>query len=167
MNQKTSLRNTVIKDQTKNQKMPYNSLERVSISQSNSINEFFNRQKLYDDIYNSNQFKSESLKFLASEKTIKHSKYKDVVESAKLKFATSPNNIRNNMIQLQQNSITDIVEQFRNQKKTNNVKLNNNPNNPKKFKQLNLNLILVIAIPLICCLVVLIEMSRLETQYTD
>ncbi|CAD8119343.1 unnamed protein product [Paramecium sonneborni] len=155
MNQKTSLKNTVIE----NKKPNYNSYQRLSVSQSNFINEFFNRQKLYDDRYNANQFEKDSLKFISSQNKTKLSKYKDIIESAKQRFASSPNNIKNNMIQLQQNSITDIVEQLRNQKRANNVILKKNINSSKKFKQLNLNFILLLAIPLICFLVVLFEMK--------
>ncbi|CAD8182706.1 unnamed protein product [Paramecium pentaurelia] len=167
MNSKSLSKTHIIKDQMKNQQIPYKSMERLSICQPFSNNEFFNRQKLYDDLYNTNQFKCESLNFVTTEKGIKQSKYKDIVESAKLKYAQSPNNLRNNIIQLQQNSITDIVEQLRNQKKANNVKLKNNANNLQKFQQLNLNFILIIAIPLICSLVVLFEMTRMEGQNTN
>ncbi|CAD8206658.1 unnamed protein product [Paramecium octaurelia] len=167
MKSKNHQKSTLAEDQMEDQYQLYKSMERISICQPFSNKEFFNRQKLYDDLYNTNQIKCESLNSITLEKGMKQSKYKDIVESAKLKYASSPNNIRNSIIKLQQNSITEIVEQLRNQKKVNNVKLKNNANSLKKQQQLNLNLILIISIPLLCFLVVIIEMARIEGQNTN
>ncbi|CAK59779.1 unnamed protein product (macronuclear) [Paramecium tetraurelia] len=167
MNSKSHQKTTIAEDQMENHQQSFKSMERISICQPFSSKEFFNRQKLYDDLYNTNQIKCESLNSIRLEKGMKQSKYKDIVESAKLKHAQSPNNISNSIMKLQQNSITDIVEQLRNQKKANNVKLQSSVNNLKKQQQLNLNLILIIAIPLLCCLVVIFEMARIKEQNTN
>ncbi|CAD8089909.1 unnamed protein product [Paramecium sonneborni] len=163
MNQKNSQRNHQFGNQVKNHKLNQQN-ERIKNYQSNTMIEFSNRQRLYDDIYNFDQIKSESLNFLSRVKALRQSKFREVVESAKQKFVTSPIYLKNSIIQLQKNSIINMVEQLRNLKKTNNNKLQNNKNQTKKSKQFNLNVILGCAIPLICCLVVLIEINQIERE---
>ncbi|CAD8092606.1 unnamed protein product [Paramecium primaurelia] len=156
------MKNTQTQDQIKVRKSPYKSIEHKQISFSQRNTEFFQRQQLYDDLNNSNQFKIEQFKFIGTQKGNIQSKFKEVIESAKSKFASSPNNHKNTIIHQQQNSMKEIVEQLRKQKRTNNIQLKNNENSLKKINQLNLNYFLVIAITLICYLVVLLEMIRPE-----
>ncbi|CAD8185640.1 unnamed protein product [Paramecium octaurelia] len=153
-------KNPQTQDQIKNGRLHSRSIEHKSISLSFSNAEFFNRQQLYDELYNSNRFQIQSSNCLRTEQRSKQSKFKEVVESAQTKFIASPINHRKNITNLQQRAISEIVEQLRKQKRENNAKLKNTDNNSKKQNQLNLNFILVIAISLICYLVVLYEMIK-------
>lgn len=53
---------------------------------------------MYDDLYNTNNFKSEHFNTSKILKENKESKYKEVIESSKSKFTSSPNYHRNNLI---------------------------------------------------------------------
>ncbi|CAK62996.1 unnamed protein product (macronuclear) [Paramecium tetraurelia] len=158
MNFKTFPKFPQPQEQIRNRKLRSHTIETISQSFSNA--EFFNRQKLYDELYNTNLFQINYANCLRNEQTNKQSKFKEIVESVQLKFTASPCNHKNNSINLQKSSIQEIVEQLRKQKRASNAKLKNNDTTSKKQTQLNLNFNLVITIIIICYLVLLNEMIK-------
>ncbi|CAD8123085.1 unnamed protein product [Paramecium sonneborni] len=121
--------------------------------------EFFKRQREYDNInkYSMEEQDKDQMK-LSIHKSNFHS-LKDAVKRAKLKFFESTpqwKNVMNSSIpsyQQQYNSIIQIANHFRNQKKNNNCSIENEKKQPQK--QWNLRLILIIVVPIICIIRVL------------
>ncbi|CAD8197278.1 unnamed protein product [Paramecium pentaurelia] len=163
MNQRTILKNSLSSDQIKNRKLQTQYFEHESIFLSFSQSEFFHRQQLYDELYKSNHCRRGHLKSDITQIEIKRSRFKEVIESAKQKFASSPNYLKNNIIHKQQSSISEIAQQLRKERSANLAQLKNSDKNLKKINQLNLNYFLIIALSVLCYLVVLFEMIRPDT----
>ncbi|CAD8124578.1 unnamed protein product [Paramecium sonneborni] len=139
--------------------LPKTSLpKKISAPASEITAEFFKRQKEYDNFnkYSFQEQNNDEMKF-SMRKSNFHS-IKDAVKQAKLKFFESTpqwNNFMNKTIpsyQQQYNSIKQIANQFRNQRKMVCVTHNQKPQSQKQW---NLSVILIIVVPIICIIRVL------------
>ncbi|CAD8182780.1 unnamed protein product [Paramecium pentaurelia] len=126
-------------------------------SQKEISSEFIIRQKVYENLYKYPEFKSEKSLNLSERGETRSSKFRTIIDDAKSKYLNS--NLQSNKyyIEKQQSSMKLIADQFRNQKKLQNKGNLKQTQTPKKIK---LNLILSLAIPILCIIVIIFELLK-------
>ncbi|CAD8197360.1 unnamed protein product [Paramecium pentaurelia] len=148
-----------LKEQAHSPRQPKLNKNKEIESQKEISSEFLIRQKLYEDLNKFPNYESENLLKISERKESHYNKFRTIIEDAKQRFINSDSQQSKNYLEKQQSSMKLIVEQLRNQKRLQNqVHLNQTQN----IESINLNLVLSLAIPILCLIVVFLELLKQE-----
>ncbi|CAD8119292.1 unnamed protein product [Paramecium sonneborni] len=150
-------RKTSLQEQNSILKKPKNNNRNQFEFQEEIRSEFIIRQKEYEDLYKFHNYDTENLVNTPIRMDSHQSKFKSIINDAKLKFMNSYTYQNQNYLEKQQSSIKFIAEQQRNQKR---LLKKDNSNTTQNINQINLNLILSLTIPILCFIVIFLEQLK-------
>ncbi|CAD8185726.1 unnamed protein product [Paramecium octaurelia] len=128
-------------------------------SQKEISSEFLIRQKVYEDLYKFPNFQSESIVNTSERKEAQYNKFRTIIQEAKQRFINSDSQQNKYNLEKQQSSMKFIVEYLRDQKRIQN-KSKEFFNQTQNTKKIELNILLSLAIPILCFIVVFLELFK-------
>ncbi|CAD8120437.1 unnamed protein product [Paramecium sonneborni] len=142
-------------EQIGNPKKPKNNGQNQFESQNEIRTEFIIRQMEYEELYKFSNSQSENQVNISERKDHQQNKFRNIINDAKLRYMNSYSQPSQYYIEKQESSIRQIIEQQRNQKR---LLSKINKDNPQNTNQINLNLILLLFIPILCLIVLVSEL---------
>ncbi|CAK63041.1 unnamed protein product (macronuclear) [Paramecium tetraurelia] len=128
-------------------------------SQKEISSEFLIRQKVYEDLYKFPNYHSVSIVNTSERKEAQNNKFRTIIQDAKKRFIDSDSQHSKYNLEKQQSAMKFIVEYLRDQKRLQN-KSKEFFNQTQNTKKIELNIVLSLAIPMLCFIVVFLELFK-------